>query len=270
MILVHPWDIQTLWQQWGISIHAGEAFQGRTNTSDVAQLALCQNNGDSVCVWNRETQSLSSTVSSLCTPPSRLLTSFIFSSFLSWVNSPSLSCFPVSSPHPSLFLSLHHLYFSYFRCFYRMYTAVPPPLSALHAFTLPPYTQCPSPTILPLYPHKNGYNSRGTFIKSKNKHVSVSVLLPWHVPQGCAALWMALSVRLVWGSVHTLATHTTEQHTHTLSKGHSKAVITSILQLCYYRYPPSSQSGLGPFLWVHSSENGAQKPSSNKVPSPIT
>lgn len=169
-----------------------------------------------VCVWNRETQSLSSTVSSLCTPPSRLLTSFIFSSFLSWVNSPSLSCFPVSSPHPSLFLSLHHLNFSYFRCFYRMYTAVPPPLSALHAFTLPPYTQCPSPTILPLYPHKNGYNSRGTFIKSKNKHVSVSVLLPWHVPQGCAALWMALSVRLVWGSVHTLATHTTEQHTHTL------------------------------------------------------
>lgn len=72
------------------------------------------------------------------------------------------------------------------------------------------------------------------------------------------------------GGPFTHSQHTPQNNTHTLSKGHSKAVITSILQLCYYRYPPSSQSGLGPFLWVHSSENGAQKPSSNKVPSPIT
>lgn len=113
-------------------------------------------------------------------------------------------CF--SSP-PSL--SLHHLYLSSIPAAYSIYP-FPPPLSALHAFTpLSLYTTPLSLPIPPLYPHKNGYRSGGKFIRSKNKHVSVSVLLPCRVPQGCTALWMALSVRLVWGSAHTFATHTT-------------------------------------------------------------
>lgn len=129
------------------------------------------------------------------------------------------------------------------------------PSSVIHMHTHPWRS---SPPILPLYPHKNGYKSEGKFIRSKNKHVSVSVLLPCRVPQGCTALWMGPVCSPRLGSVYTHS-HSRES-THTLSKGHSKAVITSILQLCYCRYPPSSQAGLSPFLWVHSSENGAQKP----------
>lgn len=57
-------------------------------------------------------------------------------------------------------------------------------------------------------------------------------------------------------SLSVVHTRTHPQHTpetHILSKGHSEAVITSILQLCYRCYPLSSP-----------------EPSSNKVPSPIT
>lgn len=98
---------------------------------------------------------------------------------------------PISSPHlllyllivklslPALFLAflspsltpLSITSISYFSCFYNLYTAFPLPLSALHAFITPPYTQYPSPTTLPLCPHNTGYNSRGKFIRSKNKHV---------------------------------------------------------------------------------------------------
>lgn len=49
----------------------------------------------------------------------------------------------------------------------------------------------PSLSVCPLYPHKNGFKSGGKFIRSKNKNVSASVLLPCRVPQGCTVLWMS-------------------------------------------------------------------------------
>lgn len=131
--------------------------------------------------------------------------------------------------------------------------------SFLYACT-PPY---------PLYPHKNGFKTGGKFIRSKNKHVSASVLLPCRVPQGCTALWMSLVFLPCPWSTGTHM-HNAHQRTHILSKGHSEAVITSILQLCYCCYPLSSQSGLGPFLWVREQWEWGLEPSSNKVPSPIT
>lgn len=207
------------------------------------------------CVQKRETHA--SGVNSLLSfhPPSLLLTFSIFSFFCRRKNlTPGfVSRFLVSFPHLSLPLSITSIF-----------SSIPAASTVSIHSHLPylPYMPSPSPsytTPLPTYtpPHKNGYKSGGKFIRSKNKHVSVSVLLPCRVPQGCTALWMALSVRLVWGPC-------THHRTHTLSKGHSKAVITSILQLCYCCYPPSSQSGLSPFLWVHSNENGAQNPAAIK------
>lgn len=90
------------------------------------------------------------------------------------------------------------------------HTSLPP--SALHAFTL---------NILSPYPQKNSDNSGGKFIRSKNKHVSVSVLLPWHIPRGSSALWMALSVHFVWGSIHTFSAHPTQKKD--ISSGCSKS-----------------------------------------------
>lgn len=172
-----------------------------------------------------------------------------------------MSCFPVSSPHPSL----HHLDLIFqllLQFVYSIPTSHICPTCLYHPslYTIPPSPQLCFPCAL----------TRLAIIAEENSldlkiSMSVSVLLPWRVPQGCAVLWMALSVRLVWGSIHT---H--HRPTHTLSKGHSKAVITSILRLCYYCYPPSSQRGLGPFLRVHSSKSKAHRPSSIKVPSPIT
>lgn len=113
---------------------------------------------------------------------------------------------PVSFHHPvssitSILIIYHHQHYIH-----------PLPWSALHAFTL----NIPSP-----YPQKNSDNSGGKFIRSKNKHVSVPELLPWHFPQGCGALWMALSAHFVWGSIHTFAAHTT--HKKDLSSGCSKS-----------------------------------------------
>lgn len=124
----------------------------------------------------------------------------------------------------------------------------------------------PSLPVCPLYPHKNGFKSGGKFIRSKNKHVSASVLLPCRVPQGCTVLWMSpVFSPCLWSTrAHT---HNTYQRTHILSKGHSEAVITSILQLCYRCYPLSSQSS--PFLWVRSGENEAQNPAAIKCLLPL-
>lgn len=179
-----------------------------TDTSDVAQ---CQTGNPSLCRHLRLLPHL---------PPALV------------------SHIPLSFPHP--FSPLIGLYFTQFSFFNTIY----PPLSALHAFTLPSNTS--SPNILPLSLHKNGDNSRGKFIRSKNKRISVSVLLSWHVPQGCSVLWMALSAHFVWGAVYMLA-HLREAHTP-FPKDAQKAVITSIPQHCYCCYPLSRQSGLGPFL----------------------
>lgn len=126
----------------------------------------------------------------------------------------------------------------------------------------------PSLPVCPLYPHKNGFKSGGKFIRSKNKHVSASVLLPCRVPQGCTVLWMSPVFSLCLWSTRA-HTHNTHQRTHILSKGHSEAVITSILQLCYRCYPLSSQSSLSPFLWVRSGENEAQNPAAIKCLLPL-
>lgn len=126
----------------------------------------------------------------------------------------------------------------------------------------------PSLPVCPLYPHKNGFKSGGKFIRSKNKHVSASVLLPCRVPQGCTVLWMSPVFSLCLWSTRA-HTHNTHQRTHILSKGHSEAVITSILQLCYHCYPLSSQSSLSPFLWVRSGENEAQNPAAIKCLLPL-
>lgn len=97
---------------------------------------------------------------------------------------------PIFFPLPLFPMILHQHY---------MHPSPPP---ALHPFTL---------NHLSPYPQKNSDNSRGKFIRSKNKHVSVSLLLPWHIPQGCGALWMALSVHFVWRSIHTFSAHTTHK-----------------------------------------------------------
>lgn len=78
-----------------------------------------------------------------------------------------------------------------------------PPPHPLHTTPIPP--------MHPLHPHMNGYKSEGKFIRSKNKHVSVSVLLPCRVPQGCTVLWMGPVCSPRLGSARTLATHTTER-----------------------------------------------------------
>lgn len=164
---------------------------------------------------------------------------FVVTSFSSLIF--LLPLFPIFlCPSLTSFFPLIGLYCTQFSFFNTIY----PPLSALHAFTLPSNTS--SPNRLPLYLHKNGDNSRGKFIRSKNKRNSVSVLLSWHVPQGCSVLWMVLSAHFVWGSVYMLA-HLREAHTP-FPKDAQKAVITSILQHCYCCYPHSSQSGIGPFL----------------------
>lgn len=218
------------------------------NTSDVAQLALTPNNEDSVCKTGKPSVCRQQSPLSLHLPTSspRLLL-YLLIGVLPSPLSPS----PRSHISAAFAVCIQHSHFPYLPYM--------PLLPLLIHNTLPQLCFPCAPTRLAIIAEENSLDLKIS--------MSVSVLLPWRVPQGCAALWMALSVRLVWGSIHT---HRRTTHTHTLSKGHSKAVITSIPRLCYYCYPPSSQRGLGPFLWVHSSKTEAQKPSSNKVPSPIT
>lgn len=129
----------------------------------------------------------------------------------------------------------------------------PPPLCMTPT---PPHLYSPStPTRMAI---KAEGNSLDLKISMSLSLCSCRVASPKAAPRyGWPCLFASSGVR-----THT---HNTHHRAHTLSKGHSKAVITCILQLCYYRYPPSSQSGLSPFQWVHSREKGAQK-----VPSPIT
>lgn len=132
-----------------------------------------------------------------------------------------------------------------------LHTPLPP--SALHAFTL---------NILSPYPQKNSDNSGGKFIRSKNKHVSVSVLLPWHIPQGCGALWMALSVHFVWGSIHTSSAHTPH---HTQKRYFQRMLKKQLSPLfCSFVITVTPQANLA---LVSSCR---EKPSSYKVPSLIT
>lgn len=118
-------------------------------------------------------------------------------------------------PLPPMPVSFHHPCLTFITSVsHNLASTLHPPLppSALHAFTL---------NILSPYPQKNSDNSRGKFIRSKNRLVSVSVLLPWHIPQGCSTLWMALSVHFVWGSIHTFSAHIA--HKKDISRGCSKS-----------------------------------------------
>lgn len=169
-----------------------------------------------------------------------------------------------------------HLYLTFCFLQYFFHNCIPPwvfhlfhlILQSVHGFPYLCTTSTPPYLCAPLYPHKNGFKSGGKFIRSKNKHVSASVLLPCRVPQGCTVLWMSpVFSPCLWSTrAHT---HNTHQRTHILSKGHSEAVITSILQLCYRCYPLSSQSSLSPFLWVRSGENEAQNPAAIKCLLPL-
>lgn len=168
----------------------------------------------------------------------------------------------------SLSITSIHMYSS---CFYSIhshliylsYMPLPTPLYATP--TLPHLSTA-------IFPHMNGYKNGGKFIISKNKHVPNSVLLPCRIPEGCTMLWMGPVCSPHLGLVHTPPTHSKE-HTHTLSKV-SKRILRSSYhfyspQLCYCLYLPVSQSGLSPFLWVHSSENGAQNPAAIKCLIPL-
>lgn len=121
---------------------------------------------------------------------------------------------PLTSPSPMPVTFHHPCLPSITSVSHNLASTLHPPLppSALHAFTL---------NILSPYPQKNSDNSGGKFIRSKNKLVSVSVLLPWRIPQGCSALWMALSVHIVWGSIHTFSAHIA--HKKDISRGCSKS-----------------------------------------------
>lgn len=177
------------------------------------------------CVQIRETRSMASTVSPLFTP--HLLYSLALFSPFYVITKLSLLALFFAFWRPfltCLSLSLSPLFLMYFSYFYRI--SIPTSSACPTCCRLPSLYTTPTPPHLcsPSTPHKKGYKSRGKFIRSKNKHVSVSV--PCRVPQGCTVLWMALSVRLVWGPYrHSQHTHIM----HTLSKGQSKAVITSIL-----------------------------------------
>ena len=112
----------------------------------------------------------------------------------------------------------------------------------------------------------NGYNAEGNLLDLK---ISVSLSrCSWLIasPKAAPCYGWALSARLIWGPrAHTGNTRTPPS-AHTLSKGHSEAVITSILQLSYCRFMPPSQSfPVGSFVAVRTGE-----PMSNKVPSAIT
>lgn len=151
---------------------------------------------------------------------------------------PPLFPAPVSPPHLLCFLlflsfpSPHHLYFSSYPAAFTVYIYS-------HLLYLPympsasPFTHNihPSPPVPRLHPHKTGYKFRGKFIRSKNKHVSVSVLLPCRVPQGCAMLWMGpvCSPRL-WPAQ-------TPQSAHTLKR---------TLESSYHFYSPALLLPLNP------------------------
>lgn len=139
---------------------------------------------------NRKTQPLSSTLHLLRSP-----FIFSFSKYSAFVKRLPFLDFWCASLQP--FLSTSPLSIPPAR------PVFPSPLSALYAFALP---------IIPLYPHMNGYKRRGQFIRSKNKHVSVSVAPAashpprlHHVMDG-PCLFASSGVR-----AHTLAPHATER-----------------------------------------------------------
>lgn len=139
---------------------------------------------------------------------------------VSVVNSLLSSHLPISSPLlllylligklplPALFLSWFHISAAFAVCIQHSHFLYLPymPLSPLLIHNTPPQLCFPrAPTRLAIIAEENSLDLKIS--------MSVSVLLPWRVPQGCAALWMALSVRLVWGSIHT---HHRTTHTHFL------------------------------------------------------
>ncbi len=134
---------------------------------------------------------------------------------------------------------------------------------------------CPTCLLPPLFIHNTlsppislfpPFKSGGKFIRSKNKHFSVFL----HVASPKAALrygWPCLFASS--GGLHTQLQHTPQKRTH-FPKDTQKQSSLLFASFVIAVIPPLSQSGLRPFLWVHSNENEAQGPSSNKVPSPIT
>lgn len=106
----------------------------------------------------------------------------------------------LSSPHFLSIIPVSHL-------FQLLLQQTPIPTSAICPTCLRPSpfytTPTPSPPIFPLYPYKKRYKSGGKFIRSKNKHVSVSLRLPCRVPQGCSVLWMDPVCLRRLGSTHT-------------------------------------------------------------------
>lgn len=176
-----------------------------TDNLDVTQLALCPD--QTMC----EKRKALCGVNGFFSPP-RLVSSVLL---LSIMNVSFLTS-----------LSLNHLYSS---CFYSIHSHLPslsymPLPTSLYATPTLPHL---STTI---FPHMNGYKNGGKFIISKNKHVSNSVLLPCHIPEGCAMLWMGPVCSPHLGLVHTPPTHSKEHiHFPKFQKGHSEAVITSIL-----------------------------------------
>lgn len=178
-----------------------EAIQGRTNTSNVT---------DCVCVpkreshhWHQQTLLLSHSLFSLFSVEGKISLQALF--------------LAVRRPFPSpLFLILQFRPFSLIIC----------PASLL----LPPKYTTPSP--LPYSPSTPTRMARKAEGNSLDLKISMSLSLC-----SCRVASLQAAPRYEWpcllassGGPHT-HTHGTHHGMHTLSKGHSKAVITSVLQL---------------------------------------
>lgn len=188
---------------------------------------------DSVCkrgkpsLWRQQSPLLSHPVSS----PNLYFLLFCVMGKISLL--PLLLAFqcPFLSP---LSLTPSPLFLIYSSCFYSIYP-FPPLLSALHASLL--LHNIPPHLYSPLY--------RRMAIKAEGNSLDLKISMSLSLCS-CRVASPKAATRYGWpclfassGGPYTHSQHT-PQDTHTLFKGHSKAVNTSFLQLCYCHYPPSS------------------------------